>query len=80
MKYILFNGNIRLNPADLHDVVVPMAIPFSEDNLVYAQKYSVDGLIKTEEIVTTGDEPTRLDAIDAQSTYTAMMTDTLLEE
>ena len=80
MKYILFNGNMKLNPSDVHDVIVKMAIPYSEKNMEYAQLHSVDGVLETKEVPASVDLPTRLDAIEAQMTYTAMMTDTLLED
>jgi hypothetical protein len=71
---------MKLNPADMHDVIVPMAIPYSEKNMEYAQSHSVDGIVKTKEIQSATQPHTRLDAIEAQTTYTAMMTDTLLED
>ena len=80
MKYILFNGNMKLNPSDVHDVIVKMAIPYSEKNMEYARLHSVDGVLEAKELSASADLPTRLDAIEAQMTYTAMMTDTLLED
>lgn len=55
-------------------------MPYSEDNLALARSESWD----EPEIVEDGepdpeDTPTQLDRVEAQVTYTAMMTDTLLE-
>ena len=59
------------------DMVVVDTIPEGDhmDYLYVAGEYVYDPLPKEEEVV----EPTKLDIIEAQVTYTAMMTDTLLE-
>ena len=48
-----------------------------ETSYAMAVKESYNGEVTVEEIL---DKPTQLDRIEAQTTYTAMMTDTLLEE
>ena len=79
MKYIMFTSNLRLNPDDQHDVIVPTAIAYSEENLKYAAKNAVDGIYEIKELVGNEIKPGKLDVIEAQAVYTAMMTDTLLE-
>ncbi|MBO7312490.1 MAG: hypothetical protein J6U82_06755 [Alistipes sp.] len=52
---------------------------YFEENMKIAQSEAV-GEITVEEVEEPETEPTQLDQIEAQVTYTAMMTDTLLEE
>ena len=47
-----------------------------ETSYAMAVKESYNGEVTVEDIL---DEPTQLDRIESQATYTAMMTDTLLE-
>ena len=51
-----------------------------EIQIAEALKYSYNGEYTIEDIPDEPQEPTQLDRIEAQTTYTAMMTDTLLEE
>ena len=44
-----------------------------------AKRLAFDGKVTIEEIPDEPQEPTQLDRVEAQATYTAMMTDTLLE-
>ena len=52
-----------------------------EANLAIAQKYAYNGEVTVEDDgqPEPSAEPTQLDRVEAQATYTAMMTDTLLE-
>lgn len=65
------------------DVTVEDAVgiegAYSDAALAHALKVAIDGQY---EIIDDGEpepEPTQLDRIEAQTTYTALMTDTLLE-
>lgn len=64
------------------DITIPKEIPWSEANERNARAEAYNGKIE----ITPNDgqpdpaeTPTQLDIIEAQVTYTAMMTDTLLE-
>ena len=48
--------------------------------LAIAKAEAVGGEVTVEDVDAPVDEPTQLDIIEAQLTYTAMMTDTLLQE
>ena len=50
-----------------------------EANLAVAQREAHNGEITVEEVEAPITEPTQLDQIEAQVTYTALMTDTLLD-
>ena len=50
-----------------------------ESNLAIAQAEAYNGEYTVEDVPDEVTEPTQLDQIEAQVTYTAMMTDTLLE-
>lgn len=50
-----------------------------EANLAIYREYAINGEVRVEDIPDEPQEPTQLDRIEAQTTYTAMMTDTLLE-
>lgn len=79
MKVIRYKMDIRLNKDDQYPVIVDTFIPYSEENIVYAQEHSVDGQYSVDEVPGMDEKPSQLDIIEAQVTYTAMMTDTLLE-
>lgn len=70
MKYIKIPTN---------DEIPELRLPVTDENIARAPLISVTGKY---EIIDDGKPepaPTQLDRIDAQATYTAMMTDTLLE-
>ena len=50
-----------------------------EANLAFAEKEAYNGEYTVEDVPDEVKEPTQLDQIEAQVTYTALMTDTLLE-
>lgn len=56
----------------------PFELPYSEENMMWAEANCAAG---SPEVIVKEDAqaPTQLDMIEAQVTYTAMMTDTLLE-
>lgn len=56
--------------------LVPYEMGYTEQNYDTACAKAYNGEVTVEDIL---DEPTQLDRIEAQTTYTAMMTDTLLE-
>lgn len=59
---------------------VPMTISWSEANEAIAKREADNGEYTIDnDSIAEAIEPTQLDRIEAQVTYTAMMTDTLLE-
>ena len=67
---------------NIEQVVLPKQLPYSEEALEIARRESYNG--EEPEIFDDGKPdpetaPTQLDRVEAQVTYTAMMTDTLLE-
>ena len=79
MKAITFGVDCRLNPQDEHLYIVNRMLPISDENIKIAKEQSYNGEYAIEDIPDAQHEPTQLDRIEAQTTYTAMMTDTLLE-
>lgn len=79
MKAIIFGVDCRLNPQDDHPYIVNRMLPISDENIEIAKERSYNGEYAIEDIPDEPHEPTQLDRIEAQTTYTAMMTDTLLE-
>lgn len=90
MKIIKYNRCTRVNRGteeapDWEDVLDPVEIPCTADNLevneeiakreAYNGEYTVEDDGQPDPAAT----PSQLDVIEAQVTYTAMMTDTLLE-
>lgn len=71
--------NPILEPVYL-DKVTQCADANFEANLAIAQREAYNGEVTVEDIEDPVTEPTQLDQIEAQVTYTALMTDTLLEE
>lgn len=70
MKYIKIPTN---------DEIPELRLPVTDENIARAPLISVTGEY---EIIDDGEPepaPTQLDRIEAQTTYTAMMTDTLME-
>ena len=75
LKYQLFTEDAP----NVKKSFITKVIPLSERNMGIAQIESYNGEY---EIIDDGEpepEPTQLDRVEAQTTYTAMMTDTLLE-
>ena len=73
------NVGTEENPV-YHDDFVAKMIPCTEANEEIAKKEAYNGEYTIEDDgVEEVTEPTQLDIIEAQVTYTAMMTDTLLE-
>ena len=79
MKSIIFAVDGRMNPQDEYPYIMPMMLPYSEENMAIAKAQSYNCEYTIEYIPDEPQEPTQLDRIEAQTTYTAMMTDTLLE-
>ena len=50
-----------------------------ETELAISKSISYNGEVTVEDVQDDTKEPTQLDRVEAQATYTAMMTDTLLE-
>lgn len=68
------------NGADIPvEKVFSVEIPYTQKNMEWAQERSVDGKIKVLDREERPTPPSQLDIIEAQITYTAMMTDTLME-
>ena len=55
------------------------SIPYSPENIEIAKREAYNGEYIIEDDGEPEPAPTQLDRIEAQTTYTAMMTDTLLE-
>lgn len=87
MKRIIYDYIPKVDPSvetesDNHNLVtnwIECAESDFEVNYAKAQQDSYNGEITVEDIPDEPQEPTQLDRIEAQTTYTAMMTDTLLE-
>lgn len=54
MKVILYTVDMRLNPQDEHQVLVPSMMPWSEENEALARELAYDGEISVVEM----DDPT----------------------
>ena len=88
----IYNIETQQEEKQLHLNNVMM--PYSEANYIIAQKEAYEDTLETPEITekqaiemgisyvdeNVVEEPTQLDRIEAQIAYTAMMTDTLLED
>lgn len=77
IKYNLFQGIDE----NCNAVLLGVSVGYNETNLAIAQREAYNGEYTIEdskqpELI---GEPTQLDRIEAQVTYTAMITDTLLE-
>ena len=84
MKIIKYNlcTKINLGTEDSpmwEDSLSPVKMPWSEANEKIAKKEAYNGEYTIEDDGTPEPAPSQLDVIEAQVTYTAMMTDTLLE-
>lgn len=91
MKIIKYNFlSCRINHGteespEYEDVILPKEIHCTADNLeanetiAKAEAYNCEYTIVDDGQPEPSDVPTQLDRVEAQATYTAMMTDTLLE-
>lgn len=74
---------IRIQNDDSTETILPLSIESPEEkleeNLAVIKSQDYVGDIIIEDIPDEQQEPTQLDRVEAQVTYTAMMTDTLLE-
>ena len=63
------------------DITIPKEMPWSEKNEEIAKREAYNGeyTIEDDGQPDPAETPSQLDVIEAQVTYTAMMTDTLLE-
>lgn len=70
------------NP-DIEQVIAENTVQCPDDlleaNLAIYRKDAINGEVIVQDIPDEPQEPTQLDRVEAQATYTAMMTDTLLE-
>lgn len=64
----------------IREIISPVTMGWSKINEEIARKEAHRGEITIEEVEDSVTKPTQLDALEAQVVYTAMMTDTLLEE
>ena len=82
MRVIKYKIDMRLNLSDKHCVPVGTYIPYPEDDAIVLKQVksiALGGEYTIEDMDMPEQKPTQLDAVEAQATYTAMMTDTLLE-
>ena len=77
MKIIKYNLCTEL--PDGSEVLNGVEMPWSEANEAIAKAEAKDGKYTIEDDGTPAPAPDRLDQIDAQATYTAMMTGTLMD-
>ena len=66
---------------DIHQIFYPITLGWNEstEELAKREAYSGEYTIEDDGQPEPSVEPTQLDRVEAQATYTAMMTDTLLE-
>ena len=85
MKIIKYNLCTKINHGTLEnpvwqEILSDVQIPWNIENETIAQKEAYNGEYTIEDNgVEEIEQPTQLDIIEAQVTYTAMMTNTLLE-
>lgn len=78
MKIIKYN--LCMNVGDDMEITTPVCMNWSEANEEIAKREAYKGKYIVEDDGVEEDVmPTQLDRVEAQVTYTAMMTDTLLE-
>lgn len=65
---------------DIEQVFSAVTLGWSESNEKIAKAEAYDGKYTIEDDGEPDPPPTKMDRLEAQTTYTAMMTDTLLEE
>lgn len=77
MKMLVYN----MKQSEQEDSVVlsQVLLQWSEANEAIAKQEAYNGIYTVEEMQMPELLPTQLDRVEAQATYTAMMTDTLLE-
>ncbi len=71
--------NIELEKEERVECFATVERPYSEANVEIAQSEAYNGEYTIEDDGKPYEEPSQLDVIEAQVTYTAIMTDTLLE-
>lgn len=81
LKYqIIVSGKpVDENEHPIKPVISEKTIPYSIENEEIAKSEAYNGEYTIEDDGEPEPAPTQLDRLDAQATYTAMMTDTLLE-
>lgn len=79
MKVIKYNLCIKVNDGT-EEILTPVTMGWNEANEEIAKREAYNGEYTVEDDgIEETTQPTQLDIIEAQVTYTAMMTDTLLE-
>lgn len=84
MKFLRYQIIVSGKPVDenehsIESVLSEKTIPYSIENEKIAKAEAYNGEYTIEDDGKPEPAPTQLDRIEAQTTYTAMMTDTLLE-
>ena len=84
MKWIVYNKENVTHKDDgevENQSFIPIHSPYSAENEEIAKREAYNGeyTIEDDGQPEPSAEPTQLDRVEAQATYTAMMTDTLLE-
>lgn len=88
MKYIKYQVMVRINRSTEEDPKIEQRLYAKgilcseadfETNYAIAKAEAYNGEVTVEDIEDPITEPTQLDQIEAQVTYTALMTDTLLD-
>lgn len=77
MKMLVYN--IKQSEKEDGAVLSQVLLQWSEANEAIAKQEAYNGEYTVEEMQMPEELPTQLDRVEAQATYTAMMTDTLLE-
>lgn len=80
LKYqIIVSGPVEETEHPIEPVLSEKMIPYSIENEEIAKSEAYNGEYTIEDDGEPEPAPTQLDRIEAQTTYTAMMTDTLME-
>ena len=84
MKKVSYQISVPVNDGTQESIRLTDSYVVCEESELYTKLESVksrayNGEVAVEDIPDELKEPTQLDRIEAQTTYTAMMTDTLLE-
>lgn len=84
MKFLRYQIIVSGKPVDenehpIESVLSEKTIPYSIENEKIAKSEAYNGEYTIEDDGKPEPAPTQLDRIEAQTTYTAMMTDTLME-
>jgi hypothetical protein len=86
MKWIKYQVNNPVNIGTeenpiMQDNLFGLKVPYSDEGLAIAKAEAYNGIYEIyDDGIEEIQEPTQLDRIEAQITYTAMMTNTLLED